>query len=277
MIGQTRISVTPNPAMLDEPADIRISGAPADNWLTVRAAVRDNWGTDWESFGEYRTDSRGECRVAEQIPRDGTYRCADPMGLIWSMVRRGADPAHRTPFAPLQTKLTVLVNGDTVAETVWTRRMIAPHVVRTSVRDDGLVGTFFVPDSGGPYPAIVVLGGSEGGLREHNAALLAAHGFAALALAYFKAGALPKQLMHIPLEYIQSGIRWLQNQPNVTAAELGIVGTSRGGELALLCASLFPEIRAVAGLVPCPIRSYDRSGHRIRHGRYPGSRCEGAG
>src|SRR5699024_1351352 len=37
---------------------------------------------------------------------------------------------------------------------------------------------------------------------------------------------------------------------NVDSKKLGIFGTSKGGELALLSASMFPEIKAVVGYVP---------------------------
>jgi dienelactone hydrolase len=47
-----------------------------------------------------------------------------------------------------------------------------------------LVGTLFSPASSGTRPAVVVLGGSEGGLLgEGVAATLARRGYAALALA----------------------------------------------------------------------------------------------
>src|SRR5699024_11289262 len=58
------------------------------------------------------------------------------------------------------------------------------------------------PDCG-PLPTIVVLGGSEGGLSESSAALLASHGFNTFALAYFGIEDLPKELVNIPLDYIE--------------------------------------------------------------------------
>jgi dipeptidyl aminopeptidase/acylaminoacyl peptidase len=65
-----------------------------------------------------------------------------------------------------------------------------------------------------------------------EAALLAGHGFAALALAYFYIGSLPDRLAGVPFEYFGGAIRWLQDQPLVRGDRLGVNGTSRGGELA---------------------------------------------
>ncbi len=95
-----------------------------------------------------------------------------------------------------------------------------------------------------------MLGGSGGGLSERGAALLASRGFAALALAYFRAEHLPQDLIEIPLEYFETAIRWLQRHPSVNGDRLAVMGASRGGELALLLGATFPDIKAVVGYVP---------------------------
>ncbi|HEX8259840.1 MAG TPA: hypothetical protein VF558_06050 [Rubrobacteraceae bacterium] len=64
-------------------------------------------------------------------------------------------------------------------------------VDRWPVREGGLVGTFFRPSTPGPHPAVIVLGGSDGGLREGSAAVIARQGYATLALAYFGVEGLP--------------------------------------------------------------------------------------
>lgn len=46
---------------------------------------------------------------------------------------------------------------------------------------------------------------------------------------------------------------WLGEQEGVAGDRTGIVGASRGGELALLAASLFPEVKAVVGYTPSGI------------------------
>jgi dienelactone hydrolase len=99
---------------------------------------------------------------------------------------------------------------------------------------------------------VLVLGGSDGGLAPYimrEAALLAGHGFAALALAYFYMGSLPYRLAGIPLEYFGDAIRWLKDQPSVRGDRLGVVGTSRGGELALLLGAHYPDLQAVVSYV----------------------------
>jgi dienelactone hydrolase len=61
---------------------------------------------------------------------------------------------------------------------------------------------------------------------------------------------LPPQLEEIPLEYFVTALRWLQAHPAVDAQLLGSVGASKGGELVLLLASMFPDFKAVVAFVP---------------------------
>lgn len=115
------------------------------------------------------------------------------------------------------------------------------------VREQGLVGTLFY--SGTPSSAIIVLGGSSGGIKESRAELLAAHGFATLALAYFACEHLPPALKQIPLEYFEKAIQLLREREGIQ--RVGVWGGSRGAELALILGTLFPErIQAITAVVP---------------------------
>ncbi len=99
----------------------------------------------------------------------------------------------------------------------------------------------------------MLLSGSGGGLSEAQAALHASRGYAALALAYFRAGHLPETLVRIPLEYFERAIAWLAARPDVDAGRLAVGGTSRGGELCLLLASRYPQFKAVVARVPSAV------------------------
>jgi dienelactone hydrolase len=123
------------------------------------------------------------------------------------------------------------------------------------VRQDGLVAHMHQPAGRGRVPAVLLVGGSGGGIgwQDEMAALLAERGFAALALAYFGMDGLPKELDRIPLEYFDRALAWLARRPDVDPKRIAIGGVSKGGELALLIASRHPEIRGVAVFVPSGI------------------------
>jgi dienelactone hydrolase len=85
---------------------------------------------------------------------------------------------------------------------------------------------------------------------------LAKHGFACLALAYFdkddppRDPDLPRQLLEIPLEYFETAIGWMKEQKQVRGDRLAVMGGSRGGELALLLGTMFPDVKAVVAYAP---------------------------
>jgi len=118
----------------------------------------------------------------------------------------------------------------------------------------GLHGVLFAPKASGRHPAILVVGGSEGGVPLQKAAWLASHGYVALALAYFRYENLPPELAGIPLEYFGGALGWLMHRDDVEPERIGVMGTSRGGELALQLGSMYPEIKAVVAYVPANVR-----------------------
>jgi hypothetical protein len=83
---------------------------------------------------------------------------------------------------------------------------------------------------------------------EGSAAVLASHGFTALALAYFGVDPLPPELVEVPLEYFAEAIAWLKTRPAVDPDRIAVMGVSKGGELAMLLGATYPaDIKAVVG------------------------------
>ena len=125
------------------------------------------------------------------------------------------------------------------------------------VQGEGVVGNWWVPPAAaGRRPAVLVLGGSEGGLgpgAAREAQALAREGYAVLQLAYFGAPGQPKVLKLIPLETFDRGLAWLRARPEVDARRVAVVGTSKGAEAALLIASADPGVRAVVAASPSSV------------------------
>ncbi|MFM9828346.1 MAG: acyl-CoA thioester hydrolase/BAAT C-terminal domain-containing protein [Sphingomonas sp.] len=142
----------------------------------------------------------------------------------------------------------------------------ADATIGITLRANGLVATWYPPASGKRAPAIIVLGGSEGGAASSKriAAGLRETGAGALALAYFKADGLPPTFQEIPLDYFDRAIMWLKAQPLVDTRRLGLYGISKGGETALLVASRHPEFRAVVAAVPSSVvwQGFDPADYR---------------
>jgi dienelactone hydrolase len=251
------IHVDPPRSMVDEPLRVRLTGLDSGQQVTLRASQTDDLARTWRSHATFVADSNGQVDVSAQAPVSGTYAEADAMGLIWSMAL-AADEPNQAPFfreqpTPVPIEFVAEVDDAAVQRTTAERLYVADGVERLPVREDGLVGTLFVPPGAGPHPVVITLSGSGGGLSEGGAALYASHGYAGFALAYFNYPDLPQDLIEIPLEYFESAIRWSQRQPRLDGDRIAVAGTSRGGELVLLLGATFPAVKAVIAYVPSGI------------------------
>jgi hypothetical protein len=120
-------------------------------------------------------------------PVTGSYHQVDPMGLFWSMrpVSKKFPALFLTePRKPVEIELIAEIDGAAVGGVRLQRRFAADGVIGESVQEQGRIGAFYHPAGSGPYPVVIVLSGSDGTIRENQAALLASHGYAALALRY---------------------------------------------------------------------------------------------
>ena len=233
-----QLSITPDTLLVDERFNVSLDGLKPGQEVTIR--VDGNSGV-WRSSATFRSDSRGHVEVA------------DPMRLIWSAT--GERTAAAQPAAQPWV-FTAESDGGVIASRTITRRAFATGVRVVPVRERGLVGTAYFPVTAAPSPAVLVLPGSQGGIPGPGAHAggLASRGYVVLALAYFNAEGLPPQLQNIPLEYFATAIEWMKSQPAVDATRIGVLGTSRGGELALLLGSTYPSaFRAVIANVPSDV------------------------
>lgn len=106
------------------------------------------------------------------------------------------------------------------------------------------------------HPALLLLGGSEGGLgsgAKHMALALQGEGFSVLHLAYFGAPGQSETLERIPLEGFDRALDWLKQQPENDPKKLSIVGASKGAEAALLTASRRNDLSAVVAGMPTSV------------------------
>ena len=249
----TRLLVTPLTALIDEPMAIIVEDL--DPGSRVRLSLR-NHSLKAEARAEFVASSAGTVDVALHAPAAGDYEGMDPAGLFWSArFDQGSDVVSMitalSRLEPLAYTLTATADERLDVSVNFTRRLVAANIVQTPVRAGRLRGTLFAARGATNAPGVIVLGGSDGGnLWQFVAALLAAHGCAALSLAYFAYEDLPKELIEIPLEYFAEAVEWLRDRPEVGAARVGVLGMSRGGEAALLIGASVPEVAAVVALVP---------------------------
>ena len=198
--------------------------------------------------------------------------------MFWSLERMPGPSRPLGPGSILQTlavEIEAAGPAGSKARLALERRIAGVGVTRQEIRSDGIVGTLFLPPGVGPHPAVLVVSGAAGNvIEEFRAAVLASHGYAALALAHSGFAGLPAALVSIPLEYFQGAIAWMRRQPWLRDDLLAVWGTSRGGELALLLGATFQEINAVIAWVPSGVAFWPSglTNPSERHGHFAISR-----
>ncbi|SIT29867.1 acyl-CoA thioester hydrolase/BAAT C-terminal domain-containing protein [Achromobacter sp. MFA1 R4] len=248
------LTIAPADALIDVPRQIRVEHVAPGATVDITALTRRN-GVLWQAQATYTAGEDGVVDLTRDAPVSGDYAGLSPMGLVWS--QSPEDGKSREYFNQpvtdaLVTDVVARVAG-AEARARFTQRLAADGVTRVEVREEGLVGTLYLPAGSAPgsHPAVMILNGSGGGINEPRAALYASRGYAAFALAYFKAPGLSDYISNTPLEYFQTGLRWLRKKVQPKHDFVAISGQSRGGELVLLLGATFPkEVSAVVAYVP---------------------------
>ncbi len=258
------LTVTPARILVDQTVDIRAAGLPPGERLTLRSILTDGAEQTWESQAEFTADADGTIDVAAQAPVKGSWKGISAMGPVWSMTPTSKGVTKYSPpqqFEPQEIRFDLLRENAVIATARLTQMAIGEGVRQIRVTGH-LHGMLFLPSGDGPFPGVLVLGGSEGGFPSRRAAWLASHGYAALALAYFHFEDLPADLEDIPLEYFGQALAWMMKRPEIVADRIAVLGTSRGGELALQLGSMYPQIKAVVAYVGANVRFRGCCGNR---------------
>ncbi len=245
------IEVDPEISLADEPLRVRLTGFQPGRRVTLRASLTDDDGGTWESHAVFACDAGGAADPGKQAPVSGTYRGADPAGLLWSMSptgKGGSGVYVKSTLEPQVIDLTAESGGVTSTSARVERRYLAEGVERIPVSEGRVAGTYFKPAGEGPHPAVIVMHGTVNRIMEDTGSLLAARGLAALSLLYFGGAGQPPEYIGIPVEYFERAIAWLQARPEVKKGGVALLGVSRGGEGALLTGSLLEGVNAVVSI-----------------------------
>jgi dienelactone hydrolase len=236
--ARVRIAVNHPVALWDMPLRIVVSRLKPDEHTMLRATTGDWFGSRYASSTRVTASSAGRI----ELSGDAALR------PLWSLrqVGRVTGGGQTSPSA---LTVTLSVAG---ARTKIHRLLAASGVHGSPIRHP-FYGEYYAPATTSTRrPAILVFGGSEGGLSTTEIAdLYASHGYPSLALAYFAEPGLPLNLRRVPLEYFARALSWLRRQPGVDPAKLAVEGISRGSEAAQLVGIHYPRlVQAVIAMVP---------------------------
>lgn len=265
------LRVDPVDALIDVPRRITVSGAKPGALVTIGTETSRS-GHPWLSRAVFRADAAGAVDLGRDAPLGGDYAGVSAMGLIWSQVSPTGGARDHAQFnastaEPLVTRLTVSADG-AEARADLVQRLLAPGVVREEISEGGIVGVLYRPTGAGPFPAVMFLNGSNGGVNEPRAALMAAKGYHAMTLAYFGYPGVQRHISNTRLEYFADALDWLRARVQPKDGFVAVSGQSRGGELALLLGATYPDkVSAVAGWVPSAFVHGGQAAADPAHGR----------
>ncbi len=261
--AQSKIIVKPESPLLDETIHIRVENLEPDLIATLTLTATDLDGETFVSFASFQANDSGVIDLTQVAPLTGSYQGVDSMGLFWSMNVAGDKYGRATfnvaPCTDIETVLTLSAQGETLATKTFSRASCSAQVISADIREDGLYGILFQPENMKTLrPGVIVLGGSEGGVKGAmmQAQLLASHGYAALALGYFSFDhfeGLPETLQDLPLEYFNTAVEWMKRQSFVDADLVVLLGGSKGAEAVLLTAAYFDNVAGVIAVAPSSV------------------------
>ncbi|XP_064092764.1 acyl-coenzyme A thioesterase 1-like isoform X1 [Macrobrachium nipponense] len=278
------LSVNPLSCLHDEPVCIKVSGLKPNQDVTLHSSMKDVRNIHFMSYAHYRADGNGEVDVDVMESLGGEYEGVFPMGLFGSLAPAPNEYKYTRFFkrdVENPNLVTISVHdGHLSAETlcsseaskplssvVHERHYMAPGVQRIPVRYGKVRGALFLPPGDGPFPGVVDMFGTAGGLLEFRSAQLASRGFASLALAFFNYDDLPKGLEEFDIAYFEEAVEYLLKHEKVLGYGVGVIGTSKGGDLAVSMAAFIPSVIACVTIngffAPC------NQGMRVEGHLYP--------
>ncbi|MFC7074680.1 acyl-CoA thioester hydrolase/BAAT C-terminal domain-containing protein [Halovenus rubra] len=237
----------PETVAIDERFGLEITGVPAGS-VSIEVSMTEAGGTEWTA-STTATVSDGCLNMHSEPTQDGV--CLPE--LLQQATQTDGDGSY-SPAQQSSDEVTIRISQEGVelgAKTV-DRTFGDPAVEATPADSTAFVGTVYEPGDDGPHPAVVVLHGSGGEPAQTTARLLASHGFVALALHYFdwrgRHEMLPQELVEVPLEFVEAASDWLLNDSRVEGSAVGLWGTSKGGEYALLSGARLDSVGPVVSV-----------------------------
>lgn len=234
-----------------KPVDIQAINLPPGKEVKFTLNATDAKNHKWHSEAFYISNSEGKIDLSEDKSVKGSYLGKRPMGLFWSM--KSKDYHQTATHKGFTATISISIDGKILDEkTIYRKSTRELDKLKISLlqKRDTIIADYYVPESKEKLPAIIFIGGSGGGFRQERASLYASEGYAVLNLKYFRHEKLPKGIIEIPLEYVEKAFNWLSVQPEIDKNKIGIIGRSRGSELAMLYASEFAGLQFVIAQVP---------------------------
>jgi len=205
----------------------------------------------FRATARYRVASDGTVEV-ESAPLSGDWNAPILEAPYWAM-----QPDATAPVPAVGNILIQAVSNGTLVQTLYRLPEARPILIEPV---PAFAGAFLArpATASGPLPLIIVLGGSDGDdlTARAIAPRLAEEGYAALGLPYRSPDrgqgqaipGLPSVFSEIPVDRLEQVLSWAKADERVDSGRIGLWGYSKGAEFAIIAASHYPWLDAVAAI-----------------------------
>ncbi|WP_019913645.1 acyl-CoA thioesterase/bile acid-CoA:amino acid N-acyltransferase family protein [Paenibacillus sp. HW567] len=250
-----KINMDHQQAFVDQHINIKVDDLNPNSRLKVSLKMELPWcsGEEFSSYAVLVADEAGEVDFALARPVEGSYETANSMGLIYSLqqsISAGKNIAENIAIdKPIIMNL--LFESSTEKKEIQLKRLFKTDDILVKQIHEGFTGQLFYQKNAN-NKTILMLGGSDGQMQSLAlmAGPLASRGFNVLITSYFASGGLPEKLEEVPLEYFEQIFKWIEDNEITRTKDIYVHGTSKGGELALLLASRYKQIKKVVAVEP---------------------------
>ena len=252
------ITLDPPVVLRGDPVSITVSGLDPGAQATIicrRKYGREN--TIYESAATFVADSAGSVDVAKRRPLAAPWRDADGTGLFWSMRNTGSPAPGAWTRHEVYVEVHADADGQPDASAVLSMSPSVDNLVEIPLGADHPSAFILRPPGTDPLPAVIILGGSEGGdsAARGMAPRLASRGYAAVGLPYYggRIEGLPQAFADLPLDRVEQVRDLLRERDDIDDENIGLWGVSKGGEYALAVSSRVSGFAAVVAIVPSDV------------------------
>lgn len=251
-----KIEISKIEALITEKIKIKVLELSPNSKLRISMKMELPWckGEVYSSYGVFVSDEKGEVDLDLVKPIEGTYKTNNSMGLIYSLKKSKTEGKNIAKNISIDKPMIMNMLFESIdeKEEITLRRLFKTEdVIIKNISEENFNGTLFYREKSN-NKIILMLTGSDGNMQALAlmASPLASEGFNVLMVPYFAVEGLPDKIEKVPLEYFEEIFKWIENNKIIKSKEIFLHGTSKGGELALLLASRYKQIKKVVAVEP---------------------------
>lgn len=231
----------PDIGRVDEPLQLHMTGLVPNEKVTITLSYDHRLTGLWTSECVIHADRDGRL----QLNNEDGFEKNPLVSLLWQLRSREGNSSPFLPHEigkPIEFTIDISTNESNkqIKKTVQ-RLFKEDEVTEEKVSDSHFNGSYYSYNKHKEMPVIIILGVMNGISPKYTAALLASHGYSALAVTFHH----EESHNDIPIEAVNKAVQWVKHHKSVKSGKVILFGHSKWAELSLLAAAKFHDIDGV--------------------------------